>query len=63
LFKSLTYEKDQLEGPAVYYQPGGEVSSKGLYKANVKWGKWLYYKDGKAYKEIDHSTNKVRKLE
>jgi antitoxin component YwqK of YwqJK toxin-antitoxin module len=63
LFKMLTYEQDVLSGPGEYFEPGGKIASKGLYKDNKKWGKWTYYKNGKAYKEINHSTNVVTKLE
>lgn len=63
LFKSLTYEQDVLNGQGAYYEPGGAIASKGLYKDNKKWGKWLYFKNGKPYKEINHTTNVVTKFE
>ena len=62
LFKSLTYKQDVLDGPGTYYEPDGSISSKGSYRGNKKWGTWIYYKNGKAYKKIDHSTNTVTKL-
>ncbi|MEM1001370.1 MAG: toxin-antitoxin system YwqK family antitoxin, partial [Bacteroidota bacterium] len=62
LFKFLTYKQDVLNGPGKYYEPGGVIASEGVYKDNAKWGKWIYYKAGEPYKEIDHTTNTVTKL-
>ena len=54
---------DILQGLGEYYDSNGKLASKGAYKDNKKWGTWIYYKNGKAYKKIDHTTNTVIKLQ
>lgn len=59
LLKQAFYKADQLEGKTINYDAIGNKTSEGHYSKNQKQGTWIYYKDGKLDKEIDHTHQKV----
>lgn len=51
ILEDSNYKKDQLDGPAVYKDPLGNLVSKGNFKNGKKTGVWEFYQDGKLVKK------------
>lgn len=61
VLEDSNYKKDQLDGPAVYNDPLGKLSSKGNFKNGKKVGIWEFYKDGKLIKKDNMDKIKRKK--
>ncbi|WP_298221774.1 hypothetical protein [Flavobacterium sp.] len=61
ILEDSNYKKDQLDGPAVYNDPLGNLVSKGNFKNGKKSGTWEFYQDGKLVKKDNMDKIKRRK--
>lgn len=59
LIKSTNYKNDELNGKAKYYDIYGNIEAEGAYKDDKKRGLWIYYKEGKERKRVNHTTQTV----
>jgi len=59
LLRVTNYKDDVLDGKVTNYDANENIASEGNYKADKKVGIWIYYKDGKETKKIDHTNRKV----
>lgn len=51
LLEDSNYKKGELDGPAVYNDPLGNLVSKGNFKNGKKTGTWEFYQNGKLVKK------------
>ena len=65
ILEDINYKNGQLNGPALYYDGKGNLSVKGQYKNDRKWGYWETYENGKLMKteKISKETRKTFKIE
>lgn len=59
LIRSSRYKNGELNGKTINYDADGNIKSEGNYINDQKKGIWVYYKDGKETKKIDHTIRKV----
>jgi antitoxin component YwqK of YwqJK toxin-antitoxin module len=61
VLEDSNYKKGQLDGPAIYNDPLGNLVSKGNFKNGKKSGTWEFYQDGKLIKKDNMDKIKRRK--
>ena len=59
LLRQNHYKEGELEGKTINYDALGNKTSEGQYSNSQKKGIWMYYKEGKLIKEINHTTQEV----
>ena len=58
VLEESNYKNGQLDGPAIYKDPLGNMVSKGVFKAGKKVGFWEFYENGKLVKRDNMSKIK-----
>ncbi len=61
MLEDSNYKKGQLDGPAIFNDPLGNLVSKGNFKNGKKSGIWEFYEDGKLIKKENMDKAKRRK--